>query len=339
MQMNSLRRKLAIATWNPPKEGNIYGKLTLDVTEALAFIKYKRKTSANKITITTLVGKAVAVALTKAPGLNGRIRFGSFIPHPWVNITFLVALEGGSDLATVVVKDADQKSIDDIAGDLRAGAMKLHKGEDKDFNSTKGLIKLIPSFMLGYILSIVGYLTSVLGLGGGGLKPFPAGSAIITNVGVFGLDEGFAPPTPFLHVPLYVLMGAVKDSPLVVDGEIKIRQTLTVTATIDHRFMDGAQGGALAKTMRKLIETPWSLDGLEGRPDDYDAVVAAEDAPQKAEEPAKDPVPAPESTGDAAAGGAEPAKTAEATGGEEPAKVSEPAPADEPAKTDAPVAK
>lgn len=32
---NGLRRKLAIATWASPREGNIYGKLTVDATERL----------------------------------------------------------------------------------------------------------------------------------------------------------------------------------------------------------------------------------------------------------------------------------------------------------------
>src|SRR5437868_3292437 len=38
MSKMSTRRKLAIATWGNPGEGNIYGKLTLDATEALAYL-------------------------------------------------------------------------------------------------------------------------------------------------------------------------------------------------------------------------------------------------------------------------------------------------------------
>ena len=51
MQMNSLRRKLAIATWIAPREGNIYGKLTVDVTNALEYIAWKREKTGQKITI------------------------------------------------------------------------------------------------------------------------------------------------------------------------------------------------------------------------------------------------------------------------------------------------
>ena len=99
-----------------------------------------------------------------------------------------------------------------------------------------------------------------------GLEAFPFGSAIVTNVGVFGLDEGFVPPTPFAGVPLYVLMGAVKDAPMAENGAVVIRKQMTLTATIDHRFMDGAQGATLAKTMRELMANPWKLEGKDGPP-------------------------------------------------------------------------
>ena len=42
MDFNNTRRKLAIASWSAPREGNIYGKLTLDATEALAYIEWLR---------------------------------------------------------------------------------------------------------------------------------------------------------------------------------------------------------------------------------------------------------------------------------------------------------
>ena len=104
------RRKLAIATWSAPQEGNIYGKLTVDVTNALRYIDDRREASGEKVTITHLVGKAVANALAEAPDLNGRIVFGSFVPHETVDVTFLVVLDGGSDLAKVKVERADEKS-------------------------------------------------------------------------------------------------------------------------------------------------------------------------------------------------------------------------------------
>jgi pyruvate dehydrogenase E2 component (dihydrolipoamide acetyltransferase) len=58
----------------------------------------------------------------------------------------------------------------------------------------------------------------------------------------------------------------VRDAPAVVDGAIVAQKQLTLTATIDHRFMDGAQGATLAKTVRRLMGNPWLMDGRDGPP-------------------------------------------------------------------------
>ncbi len=263
MGMNSTRRKLAIATWSSPREGNIYGKLTVDASNALKYLEEVRERTGEKLTITHFVGKAVAMALAESPGLNGYIRFGTFHNHESVDITYLVALEGGSDLAKAKIGDADKKSLVEIAQELRASAGSVRKGKDAEFEKAKGTIKAIPTFLLRPLLWLTGLLASSFGMkiDALGVQPFPFGSCIITSVGMFGLDEGYAPPTPFARVPVYVLLGALRDRPAAVDGEVVIRPELTITATIDHRFMDGAQGAVLARVMRDMFANPWQLDG------------------------------------------------------------------------------
>lgn len=265
--MNPIRRKLAIATWSSPREGNIYGKLTIDATRALAYLEHLREVSGEKITITHLVGKAVALALSKAPGLNGRIVLGRYVQHETVDVAFLVSLDDGKDLAKAKVERANEKPVVEIARELKARAGRLRKGEDAEFEKSKGLVRLLPTWLLRPLLWLTGFLTSALGLRAMGLERFPFGSCIITSVGMFGLDEGFAPPTPFARVPVYVLVGAVRERAAVVDGQVVPQPQLTLTATIDHRFIDGAQGGVLAKVVRHALEHPWTLDGLEAPPE------------------------------------------------------------------------
>ena len=144
MNWNSTRRKLAIASWSAPREGNIYGKLTVDATEALAYLEWLRKESGVKVTLTHLVGKAVALALKEAPGLNGVIRFGRFVPHPTVDVAYLVALEEGANLAKAKIVEADRKSVREIAGELAALAQKLHRGEDEQFKKSTAPLGWMP---------------------------------------------------------------------------------------------------------------------------------------------------------------------------------------------------
>ncbi len=260
--MNPLRRKLAIATWDGPREPNIYGRMTLDAEPALAYVEALRKTSGEKVTLTTVIGKAVAMALRATPTLNGYIRLGEFVPHERVCVTFLVSFEDGKNLAKAKVDDLDRKSVLEATVELRELADRLRQGRDASFNRSMGPVRMLPSWALKALVRATGFATTNLGvsLPSLGLEAFPFGSCVITNVGTFGLDEGYVPPTPFAGVPLWVLIGAAKDAPMAVDGEVVVRKQVTLTATIDHRFMDGAQGATLAKTIRRVMENPSELE-------------------------------------------------------------------------------
>jgi pyruvate dehydrogenase E2 component (dihydrolipoamide acetyltransferase) len=220
------------------------------------------------VTITHLVGKAIGLGLAKAPTLNGRILFGRYIPFDSVDIAFLVSLEGGNDLSRAKVRNVDQLSVSEIAADLRQRSQRLRQGGDSEFEKSKSAVRATPTWALKPVVWLTGFLSGGLGLNipALGVEPFQFGSAIITNVGMFGLDEGYVPPTPFARVPVYILVGAVRDQPFVDGDKVVPRKQLTITATIDHRFMDGEQLGTVAKIVRSILEDPWQLEPPEHRP-------------------------------------------------------------------------
>jgi pyruvate dehydrogenase E2 component (dihydrolipoamide acetyltransferase) len=264
----TVRRKLAIASWTTPTEGNIYGKLVVDASSLQRYADHVRETTGEKVTVTHLVGKACALAMAQAPSLNGRIFLGRFIPHSTVDITFLVTLEGGSNLAKAKVEGTDKKSVADIARELREMAERLRQGKDDQFKKSQGPLHVLPTWLIRPIVWLTGWLTGALGIEVKvfGLERFPFGSLVVTNVGVFGLDEGYAPQTPFARVPVWVLVGAIKKQPVVVDDQVVVRPLLPLMATLDHRFVDGAQLGTMARTLRDVLENPWKLDGLTAPP-------------------------------------------------------------------------
>lgn len=262
------RQKLAIASWAAPQEGNIYGKLTVDATNALAYLEHVRADTGARVTLTHLVGKAIGMALAKAPSLNATIVFGTLKQFETVDVAFLVAMDDGKDLAKAKVCNVDRKSVVDISHELSAAADKLRAGKDETFEKSKGPLQMLPTWLIRPLVKLTGFLASGLGINmkGLGLEAYPFGAAVVTSVGMFGIDEGYAPPTPWARVPVWILVGAVKDAAVVIDGAIVVRKQLTITATIDHRYIDGAQLGVLAKVMRGIFDNPWQLDGLQGPP-------------------------------------------------------------------------
>lgn len=260
-RMNT-RRKLAIATWRAPNDPNIYGKITVNAEPAIEYLGHLRRETGEKVTITHLLGRAAAMALARMPTLNGRIVLGRYKPHETVDISFLVALDDGTDLGKVKIERADQKSVSQIARELGTSAEHLRNGQDAEFEKAKPFLRALPTGLIRPTVWATGWLTGSLGVSvkALGLERYPFGACIVTSVGMFGVDEGYVPPTPFARVPVYVLAGAVRESPAVVGGRLVAQRQVTMTATIDHRFFDGYQGGVLARTIREVFANPAAFD-------------------------------------------------------------------------------
>jgi pyruvate dehydrogenase E2 component (dihydrolipoamide acetyltransferase) len=258
----TLRRKLAIATWDAPREGNIYGKLVLDARPALEYIERRRAETGVKLTLTHIATRALSLALRDASGLNGYISRGRFLKHETVDLSVIVAINGGENLSAVKLERADEMSISEIAETLNERVNRVRVGDDESFKQNMMVAKRTPWFLLKPLLKFVGWLSTTLGwsIPAFGVRAFPFGAGILTNVGVFGVDEAYVPPTPFAGVPLYLLLGVTRDAPYVDEGEVKVRQEITLTATMDHRFVDGAQAAQLARCLREVFADPERFD-------------------------------------------------------------------------------
>ncbi len=90
----------------------------------------------------------------------------------------------------------------------------------------------------------------------GTLKPsdLQGSTFTVSNFGALGLDEG----VPVINYPEAAIlgMGSLKPRPVVVDGEVAVRPTMSLTCAFDHRIVDGAQVAAFLVELRDLIESP-----------------------------------------------------------------------------------
>jgi pyruvate dehydrogenase E2 component (dihydrolipoamide acetyltransferase) len=254
---------MMIASWSDPSEGNIYGVVEVDVTKAQLYIEKLRKEHGEHITITHISLKALALGVREAPCLNGRLICGRFFPFTTIDMGCLVALDGGKDLANAKLTEIDKRSIVDICRQLRQKTEKLRQGKDEDFNKTTSTLQMLPIEAIQFIVSTVGYLASALGLNfpALGARPFPFGCALVTSVGMMGLDLAFVPFLPFARVPFLAMIGSVVRKPRVMENDrIEVRPIVTMTATMDHRFVDGAQAARMAARVKEVMEDPEKFD-------------------------------------------------------------------------------
>jgi pyruvate dehydrogenase E2 component (dihydrolipoamide acetyltransferase) len=76
----------------------------------------------------------------------------------------------------------------------------------------------------------------------------------VSNFGALGLDEG----VPVINPPEAAIlgMGSLKPRAVVVDGQLAVRPTMTLTCAFDHRIADGAQLAGFLGELRTLVESP-----------------------------------------------------------------------------------
>ncbi len=250
-------RRLALHAWRAPDDPTVHGSLELDVGEALEVLRELRARSGLKLTVTHLVGRAIALAIRERPEVNAIVRFGRVYQRETIDVFFQVAFEGGENLAGHKVARADEKSLVDTARELVAGAGRVRKQEGETVKAAS-MFRLIPAPLIGVALRASTALTYDLGvdLSRFGVPFDGFGSVMVTNVGGFGLTSGFPPILPFSRCPLLILVGEVQTRPAMFEGEIAARPILPLGITFDHRLLDGYQAGVLAKRFREVIEHP-----------------------------------------------------------------------------------
>jgi len=76
----------------------------------------------------------------------------------------------------------------------------------------------------------------------------------VSNFGALGVDDG----VPVINYPEAAIlgMGSLRERPVVVDGAVVARPTMSLTCVFDHRIADGAQAAAFLGELRGLIEEP-----------------------------------------------------------------------------------
>jgi pyruvate dehydrogenase E2 component (dihydrolipoyllysine-residue acetyltransferase) len=80
------------------------------------------------------------------------------------------------------------------------------------------------------------------------------GTFTISNLGMYGIEQFVAVLNPPQAAILAV--GATEDRPVAVDGELVVRPMMTMTLTVDHRAVDGAEGADFLRTVKRLLEEP-----------------------------------------------------------------------------------
>jgi pyruvate dehydrogenase E2 component (dihydrolipoamide acetyltransferase) len=214
--------------------------------------------------MTHLIGRAVAHGLAEVPELRVRLARGRVHERESesVDVFFIVTAGGGKELTGIKVEGADRKSAVEIAREVTRRCTAIEAGDDAELGQGKALLARLPGPVLRGALHLGAWLTSDLNLDLSRIDmPRQAfGGAMITSVGMWGISHAYSPLAHYYRVPLLVLVGAVEKRPAVAGDEVVIRPMLTLTATFDHRYVDGFQAARFAEAVRGYCQSPARLE-------------------------------------------------------------------------------
>jgi len=252
-------RRMAAAMWGRPRDPSIYGSMDVDATAALAFLAEHQRATGTRLTITHLVARAVAVALRDQPEINGKVRFwGRLEQRASVDVFVTVATEGNRDLSGARIERADEKSLIELAREIASRAGDIRRGADAGYKKSRSRLRAIPWWLARPATWLSDVLVNELhvDLPGQGMPRDPFGSAIVTSVGMFGIDAAFAQFVPLARCPMLILVPEVRPRPWAVDDRVEVRPVLRLCATFDHRIIDGAAAGRFAARLTGLFASP-----------------------------------------------------------------------------------
>lgn len=195
----------------------------MDEADATALwqLRAKEKETAAKkkihLTFLPFIVKAVVAALKEHPYINAALdeSHEEIMLKKYYNIGIAVDAEGG--LLVPVIKNAQDKSILDIAKEIEEFAEKA-RSRSIDAMEMKG------------------------------------GSFTITNVGSIG--GTYATPIINYPEVAILATGAIRDKAAVKDGKVVVLKILPLSLAFDHRVIDGAEAARFMNDLIKYLEDP-----------------------------------------------------------------------------------
>jgi pyruvate dehydrogenase E2 component (dihydrolipoamide acetyltransferase) len=168
-----------------------------------------------KPTVSDVLTRIVASALVRHPPVNAQFVDGKIHRFAAANVGLAVAAPSG--LVVPVIRDADRKSVQQIASD-RADVVSRARDGKLQFADLEG------------------------------------GTFTISNLGMYGIEQFVAVLNPPQVAILAV--GSIEDRPTAIDGEFAIVPTMTMTLTCDHRAIDGSEGAEFLRDVKAFVEAP-----------------------------------------------------------------------------------
>ena len=190
------------------------------LVEARKELKATAEEKGSRLTYMAFVLKAVTAALKEYPALNSELDEEEGVIRLKNYYNIGIAVATDAGLMVPVVKNVDQKGLLQLADEIQDLAT---RARDRSISR----------------------------------EEMQGGTFTITNFGAFGGEYA----TPIINYPETAIMGlgAIKQRPVVQEGEVVPAHTLPLSLAIDHRVIDGAEAAQFTNAVKSYLAEPTKL--------------------------------------------------------------------------------
>ena len=217
----TIAKRLAQSKFNAP---HFYLTIDVDMDRVFPFRKQLNELAASqergKVSFNDIITKTCALALRQHEYVNASYMESEGEIRLHNNVDVAIAVAIDDGLVTPVIRNADQKGLGQIAEETKKLAVRARDRQ------------LQPEELEGSTFTT-------------------------SNLGMFGIEEFTAiinPPNACI-----LAIGAIRDVPVVKDGELAVGKRMKLTLSCDHRVVDGALGAQFLSTVKTYLQDPMNL--------------------------------------------------------------------------------
>ncbi len=166
-------------------------------------------------------------------------------------------VDRGSGLATVKIPMIDGESFAQLCTRINADIRLQRSGAETPADKEYKLFDRLPTAVLGLAAPLVRWLDAknllpAFFIEGDGLFA----SAFVANLGSLGMGAGYHHLFEYGNCPVFLVVGAVEERAVVVDGNVVVRRQLPLRFTFDERIEDASNARHALAAMRRVLEEP-----------------------------------------------------------------------------------
>lgn len=237
-------RKMVIASVNANVKSAIHCITEIDVTEVRERIRTIHEEGGPKFSFTAYLVKCLSTTLKGHPGMNSFLRGRRLVLLEDVTVSVLVERDLGSELVPepLAIRAAQNKSLLQIHHEIR----EAQQNEGSELGNLTGTtwIRIVPSFLLNLFVKVAERNIAMA-------KKY--GKVAVTAVGMFSKSATWFIPHGTATVLLTV--GGISTKPVWRNDRFEPREMLHITASFDHRIVDGAPAARFMKQYSELVES------------------------------------------------------------------------------------